>query len=122
MSWFQDGERGFAMSVRQTAIPVGGLGGARDSLDHGRLWFSQCVSFHIHDFRAGNSVHLALARRNRKVSGDYGSEEPVGVPADAGGGVESRAGGGFAYGTTDGGSIICARLSDRSATSEHGAR
>jgi predicted MFS family arabinose efflux permease len=24
MSWFKDGERGFAMSIRQTAIPVGG--------------------------------------------------------------------------------------------------
>ncbi len=24
MSWFSDGERGFAMSIRQTAIPVGG--------------------------------------------------------------------------------------------------
>lgn len=28
MSWFQDGERGFAMSVRQTAIPVGGAIGS----------------------------------------------------------------------------------------------
>lgn len=28
MSWFQDGERGFAMSIRQTAIPVGGALGS----------------------------------------------------------------------------------------------
>lgn len=28
MSWFQDGERGFAMSIRQTAVPVGGGIGA----------------------------------------------------------------------------------------------
>ena len=28
MSWFQDGERGFAMSIRQTAIPVGGAIGS----------------------------------------------------------------------------------------------
>jgi sugar phosphate permease len=28
MSWFQDGERGLAMSIRQTAVPVGGALGA----------------------------------------------------------------------------------------------
>ncbi|WP_317201250.1 MFS transporter [Janthinobacterium sp.] len=28
MTWFQDGERGFAMSIRQTAIPVGGALGS----------------------------------------------------------------------------------------------
>ncbi|WP_322050477.1 MFS transporter [Paraburkholderia bannensis] len=28
MSWFRDGERGFAMSIRQTAIPVGGAIGS----------------------------------------------------------------------------------------------
>jgi sugar phosphate permease len=28
MTWFQDGERGFAMSVRQTAVPIGGGIGA----------------------------------------------------------------------------------------------
>ena len=28
MSWFQDGERGFAMSIRQTAIPLGGALGS----------------------------------------------------------------------------------------------
>lgn len=28
MGWFQDGERGFAMSIRQTAIPVGGALGS----------------------------------------------------------------------------------------------
>ncbi|TDV47288.1 sugar phosphate permease [Pseudomonas graminis] len=28
MTWFQDGERGFAMSIRQTAVPVGGGIGA----------------------------------------------------------------------------------------------
>ncbi|SEG91052.1 Sugar phosphate permease [Nonomuraea solani] len=42
MTWFQEGERGFAMSIRQTAIPVGGAVGV------GLLpWLA-----HTYDFRA----------------------------------------------------------------------
>jgi sugar phosphate permease len=84
MAWFQDGQRGFAMSIRQTAIPAGGAVGTALL-----PWLAEA-----HGFRAVYAV-LALFCYATAVATWRWLHEPEDMPtaptgAVAGGAVETR--------------------------------
>ncbi|OCG69986.1 hypothetical protein A9G43_08735 [Gilliamella sp. Occ3-1] len=108
MSWFDDSERGFAMSVRQTAIPVGGAIGT------GLLpWLSYSYGFELMfivlattGFSVGLVVVLFINTKQSESKYTPKSTLTIPSPTKNWGSLEGRYGCGFSNGTSNGSTHI----------------